>query len=219
MKKIVVTQNLLLLSLLLLAAGFPATAQKSWELKKDKEGIRVYSRTSEHSRFNAIKVETILPARLGALTALLLDIDHYPQWSFNSQQAYVLKRVSPSEIYFYLLIHSPWPASDRDLVVHLRITQDAGKTMNIVEESVPDFIPPKKGLVRVPLSTEHWIVTPLPDSRIRIDYQLDLDPGAAVPAWLVNSFSTRGPFETFVNIREQLRQPKYRDATISFIKD
>jgi START domain len=201
-------------------ATLPGIAQKDWELKKDKEGIRVYSRASEHSRFNTLKVETTLPGKVSSLAALILDIDNYPQWSFNTQQAYVLKKGSPSELYFYSLIHSPWPATNRDLVVHLRITQDANsKVMNISAESVPDFIPPKKDLVRVPLSTERWVVTPLPDGRIRIDYQLEIDPGASVPAWLINSFSTKGPFETFLHLREQIKAPKYRDANISFLKD
>jgi hypothetical protein len=220
MTRIAAQRSFFLLITLTLTRIAPLVAQKNWELKKDEKDIRVYSKTSERSRFNTIKVATVLPVKLGALAALLLDIGNYPQWSFNSRQAYILKKTGPSEVWFYLLIHSPWPASDRDLVVHLRVTQDAStRVMHISEESVPDFIPPKKGLVRVPLSTENWIVTPLPGNHISVDYQLDLDPGASIPAWLINNFSTKGPFETFLHIREQLEQPKYRDATISFIKN
>jgi ribosome-associated toxin RatA of RatAB toxin-antitoxin module len=206
--------------LLILSAGLSATAQQGWDLKKDKDGIRVYSRPAGHSRFNTMRVETILPAKLSSLAALILDIDNYPRWSFNCQKASVLKKISPSELYFYSLVHSPWPATDRDLAVHLHIRQDPStKVMNISAESVPNYIPPKKGLVRVPMSTERWTVTPLPGGRIRIDYQLELDPGANAPAWLINAFSTKGPFETFTHLREQIKGSKYRDAGISFIKD
>lgn len=220
MKHAMTQRNFALIILLILSAGSSARAQTAWELKKDKDGIRVYSKASDHSRFDLLRVETILPARLSSLAALILDIGNYPHWSFNTREAYVLRKISPSELYFYSLINSPWPANDRDLAVHLRISQDAvTKVMTITAESVPDLVPRKKDLVRVPVSTERWLVTPLPDGRIRIDYQLEIDPGASAPSWLINTFSTKGPFETFTHLREQIKGSKYRDAPVSFIKD
>lgn len=212
--------SLLLLALAFISIRFSAAAQNGWTLKKDQDGIRVYNRPGERSRFNDLRVEMDVPARLSSLTALLLDIDNYPNWSFNTKQSYVIKKIGPGELYFYTLIHSPWPASDRDLTLHTRITQDAvSHIITIQVENVTGLVPPKKDLVRVPLSIEHWTVTPLGDGKIRIDYQLQLDPGANVPAWLINTFSIKGPFETFTHLREQLKLPKYHDARSSFIKD
>jgi START domain len=132
----------------------------------------------------------------------------------------VLKRVGPAELYYYSLIHSPWPASDRDLAVHLHISQDSStRTMYIHATGIPGYIPEKKGIVRVPVSIERWVVTPLPGDRIRINYELQVDPGASAPAWLINLLSTKGPFETFCHIRDQLKQPKYHDATLAFIRN
>ena len=193
-----------------------------WELRKDQDGIRVYSRTCDSSRFDELKVETTLQGKLSSLAALILDVGNYPNWSFNSEKAYVLKRISPSELYFYSLIRSPWPASNRDLAVHLHLTQDSStRTLYICADEISGFIPPKEGIVRVPASVERWVVTPLPGDRIRVSYELRLDPGASAPPWLINLFSTRGPYETFCHLREQLKQPKYRDArpasTLPFI--
>jgi hypothetical protein len=207
----------------LLMAGLFAAIQASaqtWELRKDQDGIRVYARAGDSSRFDELKVEATLQGKLSSLAALILDIANYPNWSFNSEKAYVLKRISPSEFYFYSLIHSPWPASDRDLVVHLHLVQDsASRTLYIRADGVAGFIPEKKGIVRVPLSTERWIITPLPGDRIKISYQLRLDPGTSAPALLINHFSTKGPYETFCHLREQLKQPKYHDATLPFIRN
>jgi hypothetical protein len=224
-----------ILLLLCFYAGLQASAQKagkdqysssdqqastSWELRKDQDGIRVYARTADSSRFNEVKVETILPGKISSLATLILDVANYPNWSFNSEKAYVLKRISPSELYFYSLVHSPWPASDRDLVVHLHLTQDSNShTLYIRADGVAGYIPEKKGIVRVPLSIERWVVTPMPGDRIKISYQLRLDPGTSAPALLINHFSAKGPYETFGHLREQLKQPKYHDATLPFIKN
>src|ERR1700742_343680 len=89
---------------LCLFAGLQTTAQKTWELKKDQDGIRVYSRTTDSSRFDELKVETTLPGNLSSLTALILDVGNYPNWSFNNEKAYVLKKIGPSELYFYSLV-------------------------------------------------------------------------------------------------------------------
>jgi hypothetical protein len=210
--------NLLLFLILFQAVSFSGLGQNNWILKKDKDSIKVYNRSNAHSKFNDLRVETVLRTGLSGLAAVILDISNYPHWCFNTKTAYVLKPVSPSELYFYSEINSPWPASNRDLAVHLHITQDpVSKVMHIKSDEVPDFIPPKENIVRVPLSRETWIVTPLDKTSIRIEYELEIDPGASAPAWLVNSFATKGPFETFKNLREQIKLPKYRNASLPFI--
>ena len=210
--------NFFLLLLLFQATFFSGLAQNNWVLKKEKDSIKVYNRSNAHSKFNDLRVETILRTGLSDLAAVILDINNYPHWSFNTKTAYVLKQISPSELYFYSEINSPWPASNRDLAVHLHITQESvSKVMHIRSDEVPNFIPPKENIVRVPLSRETWIVTPLDKTTIRVEYELEIDPGASAPAWLVNSFSTKGPYETFKNLREQVRLPKYRNASFPFI--
>lgn len=211
-------KNFLLLLLSFQAAFFSGLGQNSWVLKKDKDSIRVYNRSNGHSKFNDLRVETILRTSLSGLAAVILDINNYPNWSFNTKTAYVLKQISPSEMYFYSEINSPWPASNRDLAVHLHITQEpASKVMHIRSDEVPNFIPKKENIVRVPLSRETWTVTPLDKTTIRIEYELEIDPGASAPAWLVNSFATKGPYETFKNLREQIKLPKYRNASFPFL--
>jgi len=211
-------------SLFLSVLFFQLTAahaqQPDWTLKKDEKGIRVYSRNSGNSKYNELRVEMTLQNNLSALAALVLDIGNYPNWSFNTKQTSVLKTVSPAELYFYSEIHSPWPASNRDLALHLTVTQDpATRLMTIHAEELPDYIPGKEGLVRVPVSDEIWTVTPAASGQIKVDYRIKLDPGANMPAWIINSFSVKGPYETFTHVREQLQNPKYRDAKLSFIKN
>ena len=204
--------------LAILCSSISGIAQNAWTLKKEKNGIKVFSRDNTHSKFNELKVETSLNARLSDLAAVILDIPDYPQWSFNVKSSKVLKQVSPSELYFYTEISSPWPADNRDLPIHLSISQDPrSKVMTIAVECIPDLVPRQKNIVRVPLSKETWTVTPVDASTIRIDYQLEVDPGANPPAWLINMFSVKGPYETFTKLREQIRQPKYRDTIIPFI--
>ncbi len=211
-------RNYYLALILCLFWAFPGFTQSAWVLKDEKEGIRIYSRNNQNSKFNELKVELIVKAKLTDLVAIVLDIDNHYKWSYNTISSYVLKRISNSELFFYTLINAPWPASDRDLVIHLRIKQEPHtKILTIREENVPDYLPRKKNIVRVPLSKEVWTVTPLDKKTLKIEYYLDVDPGENAPAWLVNIFATKGPYETFKNLRIQIQQPKYQLASIPFI--
>ncbi|HLY72179.1 MAG TPA: START domain-containing protein [Puia sp.] len=195
-------------------------AQNDWRLKKEQSGIKIYMRTNVHSSFNEIKVEMTIQSKLSSLVALLLDVPNHAHWVYNVKTAYVLQKLANNELYFYEVVDSPFPASDRDLVVHLKITQDSiTKMMNISAINIPDYIPSKKGIVRVPVSNESWEVNPINNNSLRIEYYLEIDPGGSIPAWLLNNFAEKGPYESFRHLQEQVDNPKYKNATVSFIRN
>jgi hypothetical protein len=195
-------------------------SQDEWELREQKDDIKVYSQIKSQTKIEKLKVEFLLNAKLSDLAAFLLDIPNYFSWSYNTKLSYILKQVSPGELYFYKEVKLPWPMSNRDLIVHLKILQDSvSKVMTISGTSLPDFIPPKQDIVRIRFSNENWIVTPKNKTTLQITYYLDIDPGETTPAWLVNLFATKGPLESFKSLSDQVKSRKNEHALISFIKD
>jgi len=209
-------------TLILLLADFSfaeLSAQDGWSLKEEESGIRVYSRHGQ-AKNNEIKVELTISAKLSDIAAILLDIPGYSEWSYNCQRSYVLKQLSKNELYFYNEVKTVWPASDRDVVARLSITQDSiTKNLFVRTVSDPHFIPEKKEFVRVPYSVETWTVTPLHGERAKIEYYLQIDPGGSAPSWLINLFSTKAPLESFKKFRVKVRQPKYQQAILDFIRN
>ncbi|MDP9041572.1 MAG: START domain-containing protein, partial [Bacteroidota bacterium] len=117
----------------ILLTSLSLNAQDGWVLKKEKDNIKVYSRGNGKSKINELKVEMVLNANLSEIAAFILDIENYPKWSRNLKTSYVLKQISDGELYFYTEVKSPWPANNRDLVVHLKILQDTiSRTMSII---------------------------------------------------------------------------------------
>ena len=199
---------------------FSANAQGQWQLRKEQSGIRIFMRSNAHSSFNEIKVEMTIQSKLSSLVALLLDVPNHTHWVYNVKTSYVLKKMAENELYFYEVIDSPFPASDRDLIVHLKISQDsATKIMTVSAINIPDYLPPKKNIVRVPVSKETWRVVPAGANYLRIEYYLEIDPGGSIPAWLINNFAEKGPYESFRHLQEQVDIPRYRNTSISFIRN
>ena len=136
-----------------------------------------------------------------------MDVRNHDKWAYGTKSATLLKRISDKEIIFYKEINSPGlVVSDRDIVIRMKIIPNqASKSTHVESIALPNFIPPKEKFVRVPISNEKWIITPLANQRIKINYFLQIDPGGALPPLLVNLFVSRGPYESFTNLKELLK--------------
>jgi hypothetical protein len=101
----------------------------------------------------------------------------------------------------------PWPVSDRDEVIHMRVRTDSLPLfITINGNGEPNLVPTIPGRVRVTHYKASWRVTmPNPHS-IQIIYFLEFDPGGSIPAWVANSFAEKGPYETFNSLAEQLKK-------------
>ena len=199
---------------------FFAVGQGSWVLKKDKDAIRVYTRDAENSAFKSVKVTCTIPGTLSQLTALLLDVSAHEQWVYNTKTSYLVKQVKQNQQIYYSEIVLPWPLANREVVVFMNISQDPiSKELRVTVENTKSEIPVKSGTVRVPASSVIWKVTPLKGNLLNIEYFGQVDPGGSVPAWVVNPFSTKGPFETFKRLRKLITSPEYASASFDFISE
>jgi uncharacterized membrane protein len=209
----------LLIALLFSNLSFLA-AQTAWKLTSNKDNIEIYTGTMTDSKVNAIKVECTFQAKPTQIVAVIMDVESAPNWIFHTKSAKLLKRVSPSELYYYSEVSVPWPAENRDFVAHLTVTQHP-KTgiVSIDGPAVSGMVPPKKGVVRINNSKGKWIITPTTNGQCHVEYTLHADPGGAIPVWLVNMFATEGPFQIFKQLRLQLEKREYKTAQLAYIKD
>ena len=210
---------LLTVSILLLLCG-NSFCQNGWTLKSDKEGIKVYTKDLDNSPFKAVKTVCTIDASLTKLTAVLLDINSSIDWVYATKSCRVLKQPSPSELFYYSEVTVPWPVNNRDFIIRLKVWQDAKtKVVTVDGENKPALLPEKKNVVRIQQCYSKWIIAPQQNGQVKIEYVLQVDPGGMVPAWLINLFATKGPLESFKNLRVQVKKPAYSHVVLPFIKD
>ena len=197
-----------------------AFSQNDWVLKTDKEGIKVYTKNLENSSLKVSKTVCIIDAPLTRITGVLMDINTAEDWVYSTKKATLLKQLSPSELYYYSEVAVPWPASNRDFVVRMKVSQDEKtKAVSVVGENKSTYLPTVKNIVRIQQSYTKWLMMPLQNGQVQIEYYLQVDPGGIVPAWLINMFSTKGPFDTFKNLRLQVKKDIYKKLSVPFIRD
>lgn len=195
-------------------------SQEDWVLRKDNDGIKVFSRKTENFKINEIKVESTFDGRISQLAAVLLDVNNHRQWVYRSAASQLLKMLTPASLLYYSETDCPWPFENRDLVMQLDITQNAdNKVMMIEVKNVDGYLPDKKDIVRLKYLRTTWTVTPLLNNQFKVDYRIQVDPGVSAPAWLLNIFAINGPYDTFVNLKKEIKLPQYAQATFPFLID
>ena len=209
----------MIITLLLSFSCILANAQTDWHLKRDEDGIKVYTAATPNSDFKSIKVECTVNARLSQLIAFLLDVDKQPDWVYNSKHTQLLKKIAPNEFVFYSEVSVPWPCTNRDYIAHLLITQVSPQLLTIDSHTEPNLLPEKDGIVRIKNSVAHWEITSINATTQKIVYTVRFDPAGAIPAWLTNMFVAKGPFETFQKLRTNVSNPAYQNAHVDFLKE
>jgi len=212
--------KLLLATLFLFLLQVNVFGQSDWKLSTEKEGLRIYTLKVPDSKFKAIKVECEIDATESQLVALLMDVNTSADWVYHTKSCVIIKQVSPSEIYYYSEINLPWPASNRDFVAHLTVSQNPDtKVVTIDGPAVPGVVPEKKGIVRISNSTGKWTITPDGLDKVKVEYALHVEPGGNIPAWMANMFATEGPLQIFKKLKIQIQKPVYKNAELPFIEN
>ncbi len=182
-------------------------AQNNCKLKKDQDSIKVYTCHTDTSQYKSIIAEFTVNSTLERLISFVLDIPNYTQWQYNTVEAKVIRKISDSEQIYRTVIEAPWPVTNRDMVVHIRMKYDPEKKSTIITtDSENGLIAERKELVRVPSSHAEWSVKQKNERRLEIKYTMQIDPGGSVPAWLVNWVCAQAPYQSFKKLKARLER-------------
>ncbi len=179
------------------------SVENSWKLVKQEGNTKVYTRSREDIKIKEVRITTNMKTSMNKFLKVLNDVPGYANWVFKCQNAKRILTVSEHEFYYYTSSNLPFPLSDRDMVIHSRQWTDP-LTQTVYAESVadPHYLPEKEDYVRVPYLKSAWVIQPLKDGTLKINYSISTDPGGSLPSWLVNMAITQGPVKTMELLAE-----------------
>jgi hypothetical protein len=191
----------LFISLILGSLWQPIAAQPC-DLKRDTDGIRVFTCKVEEAKFKSLRAEFILNnINKKQLKHFVWQVHNYATWQYNLMDARVVDS-SQNQLAYQAWIDAPWPAENREILVNMKVL-DADSSMQIVIDHITDAQPPPENFVRVPFFQARWEIVPQ-GNNLHVTYSLRIDPGGYVPAWLVNIAMADGPYISFKNLKAQL---------------
>lgn len=152
-----------------------------WHPAGDADGVTLEWRPSEVGQ-RAYRGGVDVCARLPELRAFVTDPSRLAEWIPFTEAASAVP-APPGERRYYLRTSAPWPFKARDMVYRLR-PSETEHGVRLIVEGVPDAVPEREGAVRMRAAEGAWLLAP-EDGRIRVTFQLAVDPGA-LPGFLVN---------------------------------
>ena len=189
-------------------------SDEGWKLVKQQKGIDVYVKSIPESPLNAVKATTTLDCPIASAVVAILDVSNHTKWMYQCKNARLLKMINDSSWYYYAQSKTPWPVQDRDYVSKIVARKCSNNSISVKGEGIPDYLPEKKDIIRLPYSRSEWKFTALEPDKVYVELYLSVDVGGSVPPWLLNLFISRGPFQTMLNFSIMVHDKKYQDATL-----
>lgn len=192
---------------------------EGWTLEKEGEGIQIYLRKTSISPIKVFRGVSEFDVEFSRMVALIWDGEAYTDWLLLCNEAKLLDEVNDTEQYLYTMNQPMWPVKKRDNICHRTIFQDPETLAVTIEMCLDkDYIPEKKGRIRVPFLTGYGKMTPLENGKTELVYEVLVDVGGWVPNWIINFYQANTAYITFQNLKKLLPLEKYKDVRYGFIK-
>ena len=181
--------------------AFEAVADRSVVLVED--GITVESESEEGRALPIMIGTTTMDTSAEQIAAWVTSVHTYVDWQHNCEEARVLEQPDGTTL-TYNRIASPWPVSDRDVVLQSTREDlgDGGIRLTFRSTEVAKLDVPS-GVVRMPRLLGSYVLTPVAEGGTHVVYTVDSDPGGSLPAWLIKQAGKDLPYRTLKNLRER----------------
>ncbi len=205
--------------IILMIFGYGGLAgQGAWELAKKTDGITIHTRAISGSGFKEFKAEAVIDNNLEAIVAAMQDPVVSKAMNSSTMEIKVLEESETRRVH-YVASDAPWPVSDRDGVFLFEYSfLPSSGAVRVDLGCLPDYLPEKTDRVRIKKSKGYWLFTPLENGQVKVFYQLHVEPGGNIPAWLANSSVVDTPLSNISALRRHSKKDKYKNRHFDFIK-
>jgi len=178
---------------------------QSWDFIKERDGIKIYTRSEENTALKSFKGEVDLKTNIEKISNVIGRIESFDWWDDDISEIKVLGYEEEKYIRYYLVYDVQWPFSDRDLCVEALITNDPITGKRVVRATpLYGVIPEKPDLVRIKNYWQQWTMQPAGNGMIHLTLEGAVDPGGIIPDWLINLVITDTPLNIMRKVREQV---------------
>ncbi len=198
---------------LLLNVLCKSQAQDNWNEVKNKEGIKVFTRTNTVMSFKEFKATMIIDGTVNDVLSVLYDVEGLETWGYNISKSELIERTGDSLQIYYAVAKAPWPYKDRDGIYSNKMSWDKQlKTLLVEIDLLEKDMYTDNDFVRMD-GYGFWKIKERLSGKIEIDFQMQINPGGSIKAWMANMFVSDSPFYTLQKLREVLKNEKYQGKT------
>lgn len=184
-----------------------AFAASKWETITREEGIIVSIRAEAGREFPTFRGIGRVNANKWQILAMLEDADRHTEWMHKCSGSKMLEKKGPGVQIVYNRTDAPWPVKDRDVVLKssYKTAREGKEIWAKFRQTTSGKMGPVDGVVRMPTLTGHYHLVEIDEGRTMVEYQVNADPGGALPDWIVKQTTKDLPLHTLKNMRKRMK--------------
>ncbi len=190
-----------------IAQDEPLETHDDWRLKKDEDGIQVYTRWIEASdvrKARQVKVEMSAKASIEDFLAILKDDENGEKWVYRAKEFYNFD-FKDDCWYTYTELSIPWPFQNKDLITkNTLIRLPAEQKVRVDLTGISDYLPEKKSLSRIPHFEGGWTFTQVGVEEVRVQYLIFTKSEPVLPRWIIDPIVEQGAWDTLNKMRSMI---------------
>ena len=190
--------NFLIIVVNLLISSF--LVQSEWQLKKDKNNIKVFLR-SKSSDVKEYLAETIIDSDLKSISSIILDFDKSYKWMYKLTSSKILEKNSENLYHVYFTVEMNWPLKNRDLVSDVKIFRSNNK-ITIDLNSKPNYINMNQKYIRIIDTRSIWNLIKISENKTKVTLQ-SYAVIEGIPNIITDLFILESPLFSLSNLREK----------------
>lgn len=196
------------LLLCFICIGTYTTQAQNWNLAKDKNGVKVYTRKIEGWGIKEYKVNMTVKASLSKVVSVLKDAKGRYEWLHNILEVREVERPNKDIVAIYSKVDAPWPVTDRDNITQFSFSYPSSNTARVDMKIIKSHkkAPIYDGVVRVDRLQGYWMLKDKGNGYVEIVQQCAAEPGGSIPDWLVNSAVVDTPYNSMYKLKQYIEK-------------
>ena len=186
-----------------------AVGESVWKEVVVDQGVTVWSRDRSGRVLPELRARGQINGELFHAMAVILENERSCEWVPNCTESQEIKRLDARTTWVYSVTNSPWPVSDRDTVVKVVAEKiEPNHKYRVSMQAQPNLFPLVEGRVRIPNSEIYFLLKRVDADSIEIEYGLNVDPGGALPKWMVRRTARDTLIETITALEAQVSRTR-----------
>jgi hypothetical protein len=179
---------------------------QDWDLAKDKNGVKVYTRKIEGWGIKEYKVKMTVKATLSKVVSTLKDVPGRYEWLHNTIEIREIERPNKDVVSVYNKVDAPWPVSDRDNITKFSFSYPSSKMVRVDMTVIKEHkkAPIYEGIVRIERLKGYWTLEDKGNGYVELIQQCAAEPGGSIPDWLANSAVVDTPYNSMYKLKQYI---------------
>lgn len=198
--------GLLLILFFITPFSYISAEEDGWKLRKDENGIKVYTKEKEDSHIYMYKVVTEISKEPEVVYRQAIDFRENLQYMKSVDSIRFLEHQKDRRYINYMRLKMPWPVKNREMVTEMLVTEDQDG-IYIESNDLPEYLSKNSRTVRIEDFNEKWIIKEgLNPNESHVTVTGWVDVGGSVPVWVVNLFIVNTPFRFMSGIIQEVKK-------------